>query len=397
EKYLARIRPFYHDASLIKVLTGVRRCGKSTIMRQIISELSGNDIVYLDLDSKENIRIVTSDVLEKKIDGSFSNSGEHRFLFIDEIQNVKDFEPLINAYRNDGVSVFITGSNSYLLSGQLVTKLTGRFLEFPIFPFSFSEVRDFKELNGLPFSSSEEFRSYIVRGGFPQRFMCSGENEQMTYIRQLVDESIEKDILKLRKVRNRPLLKKVLGYVASSPGAEISSVSISKYLRTEKINTLPNTINRYMDLIFASKLALRCDRFDVIEKKVLKTFYKSYVADPAVYSFYPDYRHDLRIGAILENIVYLELVSRGYNITVGKLRDKEIDFVVTEGENLAYVQVTYVMDNPETEVREERPLLAIKDGYPKYIISMDPVNISRNGIKRLNMIDDFLLGDKFVF
>ena len=394
EKYLMRIRPFYHDHSMIKVLTGVRRCGKSTIMKQIMAELDG-DIVYLDLDSKENFKIRDAVTLEGKIDKSFSDSGKQKFLFIDEIQNVKDFEPLVNAYRNDGVSVFITGSNSYLLSGQLVTKLTGRYIEFQIFPFSFGEIKDFFAVNGLPFSPAEEFRTYFTGGGFPQRFKYSGEAEQIAYIEQLVGESMEKDILKSRKVRNRPLLKKILAYAVSSPGAEISTVSISKYLKSEGINTLPSTVGGYLELLFESKLLLKCNRYDIVGKKSLKTHYKTYVADPAIHSFYPDRRHNVRIGDMLENIVYLELVSRGYGVAVGKLKNREVDFVVVKGNSLAYVQVTYLTDNPKTEEREHKSLLSIKDNYPKYVISMDPLPVDRDGVKRLNLIDDFLLGDKF--
>ncbi len=397
EKYLVRIRPFYHDDSMIKVLTGVRRCGKSTILKQIMSELSDNDIVYLDLDSKPHIKITTSEELEKKIDNSFSNSGKPKYLFIDEIQNVENFESLVNAYRNDGVSVFITGSNSYLLSGELVTKLTGRYIEFPVFPFSFSEVKEFMELNDMPFSSTKEFNAYLSRGGFPQRFRYSGEEEQLIYIKQTIENSIEKDILNQRKVRNKQLLKRVLNFAISTPGAEISSLSIEKFLKSEKINTKPNTVNRYMDLIFASKILLKCNRFDIKGKKNLKTLYKSYVADPAIHSFYPEHRIDLRIGSILENIVYIELLSRGYEVTVGKIGTKEIDFIVTHGKDLAYVQVTYLMESKDTEDREERPLLEIRDAYPKYIISMDPVSVDNNGIKRLNLISDFLLGDEFRF
>lgn len=396
EKYLARIRPFYHDTVSIKVLTGVRRCGKSTIMKQIMAELQDHETVYLDLDSKDNLKIRTADDLEKTIDRMFSDSTRAKYLFIDEIQNIDDFEPLINAYRNDGVSVFITGSNSYLLSGQLVTKLTGRYIEFPVFPFSFSEVRDYMALNGLPFSEGEEFRRYMVLGGFPQRFMYDGDEEQAEYVKQLVNESIEKDILRSVKVRNRSLLKKILDYIVSSPGAEISSPSLCKYLKSDKVNTIPNTVNNHLDMIFASKLAIKCERFDVKGKKVLKTYYKSYVADPCIHSFYPMSRHDIRIGSMLENIVYIELLSRGYGVTVGKLRNGEVDFVVTKGENLAYVQVTYLMDDPDTREREERPLLSIRDGYPKYIISMDPLTSNHNGIISLNLIDDLLLGNKFV-
>lgn len=400
ERYLSRIRPFYKDCDLIKVLTGVRRCGKSTIMRQIMEEiLSDLDdkraAVYVDLDSKRNLGIRTTDSLEKLIDSEFGEYEGDRYLFIDEIQNVKDFEPLVNAYRNDGVSVFITGSNSYLLSGELVTKLTGRYIEFRIFTFSLSEVKSFYQENGMDFIPSEAFQDYVLNGGYPKSFSYDNPENRVLYIRSVIQETIKKDILMNKKVRNKALLNKILDYILSTPGAEISSTSIADYLRSERIRTNPNTVNNYLDMIYASKLADRCMRLDIFGKKALKTHYKSYVADISLHTSYPDRRHDLKMGHIIENIVFNELNARGYDVQVGKLRNTEVDFVVSDGKGIAYVQVTYLMATAETEDREERPLLKIEDNYPKYIISMDPIAIDRKGIRRLRLIDDFLLGDGF--
>ena len=172
--------------------------------------------------------------------------------------------------------------------------------------------------------------------------------------------------------------------------------SLSNYLRSEKVNTLPHTVGRHLELVFSSKMASKCERFDIIGKSALKTKYKSYVADPAIHAQYPQHRSDLRVGAVLENIVYNELVSRGYTVSVGKLRSSEVDFVVTEGRHIAFVQVTYMMGSEETERREFAPLMAIRDNHPKYVISMDPVRMDRDGIRHLHLVDDFLLGDGFV-
>ena len=400
DRYLSRIRPFYDDKDVIKVLTGVRRCGKSTIMKQIVEEIQATvqdnrAIVYVDLDSKKNLKIRTRDSLEKLIDSEFDDYNGDRYLFVDEIQNVKGFEPLINAYRNDGVSVFITGSNSYLLSGELVTKLTGRYVEFRIFTFSLSEVRDFCRENGIDFNPSDAFQDYLINGGYPKSFSYSDPESRNFYIRSVIEETIKKDILKNRKVRNKSLLNKILDYILSTPGAEISSTSIADFLRSEKIKTTPNTVNRYLDMIYASKLADRCMRFDIYGKKSMKTHYKSYVADISLHTSYPIRRHDLRMGHVIENIVFNELNARGYDVQVGKLKRTEVDFVVSDGSGTAYVQVTYLMPSTETEDREERPLLRIADNYPKYIISMDPIAIERKGIRRLRLVDDFLLGDGF--
>ena len=204
EKYLSKIRPFYNDKDIIKVLTGARRCGKSTIMKQIMDDL-GTDtkvektIVYIDLDSKNNLKIRTPDSLEKLIDDGFRNCKGDRFLFVDEIQNVKGFEPLINAYRNDGVSVFITGSNSYLLSGELVTKLTGRYIEFRIFTFSLTEIEEFYTLNGISYSNTDLFQDYLFTGGYPKGITYTDQENRTLYIRSVIEETINKDILKSKK------------------------------------------------------------------------------------------------------------------------------------------------------------------------------------------------------
>ncbi len=402
EKYLSRIRPFYQDSGMIKVLTGVRRCGKSTIMNQIIEELKqsgvdGQNIAHIDLDSKKYLAVKTVDRLEKIVDSMIDRSPGKKYLFIDEIQNVKDFEPLINAYRNDGISVFITGSNSYLPSGELMTKLTGRYIEFKIGTFSFEEIRDYYEINNIQFDKDREFQNYLAYGGYPKRLEYQDVYAQEEYVRSVIDETIEKDIFKSKKVRDKQLLKRILNYIVSTPSAEISTTSISDYLRSEKIRTLPNTVGRHLDLIYSSKIASKCERFDIVGKKSLKTHYKSYVADPSVHALYPKHRTEIRMGMILENIVYNELVSRGYTVSVGKLRKKEIDFVVSHGRDLAYVQVTYMMSDEETWKREFDPLISIRDGFPKYIISLDPVQIDREGIRMLHLVNDFLLGDGFRF
>lgn len=396
EKYLSRIRPFYRDPGLIKVITGVRRCGKSTVMRQIIDELtsSGVDpgmIAYLDLDSKEYRRVSNADDLEAAIDAVLPGEGDGRYLFIDEVQNVDGFEKLVNAYRGDGVSVFITGSNSYLLSGELVTKLTGRYIELDVYPFSLAEVRDFKRLNGQTFEAREELRDYMVNGGLPGRFVYDAGSQQ-DYVRAMVDEVIGKDVIRRNKVRGRSSFEAVLRYVLSTPSVTVSSTSVAKYLRSEGVSILPDTVNRYLDMIFSSKLAMRCDRVDIVGKKALRTLYKSYVADPALCSFYAGPGTNQRMGAMMENLVHNELLSRGYRVSVGKLRDLEVDFVVSRGTEMALVQVAYLLASEETEDREEAPLLAARTACPKYIISMDPIPTSRNGVIRLNLLD-FLLGE----
>ncbi len=398
EKYLSKIRPFYHDTELIKVLTGVRRSGKTTIMKQIAEELISDgcdNIAFIDLDSEEYFNIETADDLYGAIKSHIKENGGIDYLFLDEVQNVNGFEKVVNAFRNDGTSVFITGSNSYLLSGELVTKLTGRYLEFDIFPFSFKEIVEFKRLNKLEVNLEREFLDYVRNGGFPRRFEYDTPEGREFYTKTIVKEVMTKDILRRNRNHGKQGFEKVLEYVMSTPGATISSTSISGILKNEGLSIKPDTVNRYLKQIFDSKLASKCERIDLVGKNALRTLYKSYVADPALHTYYSSPRTEVRMGVMVENIVYNELISCGYQVSIGKLGAKEIDFIVSNGHKIAYVQVTYLMPTPETELREIAPLISIKDVNPKYIISMNPVPIDVRGVVHLNLIHDFLLGDGF--
>ena len=366
------------------------------IRDELLSEgIPKSNVVHMNLDKKIYRKIRTTDQLEETIDSMMPKTDEKKYLFIDEIQNVDDFEELINAYREDGVSVFITGSNSYLLSGEMVTKLTGRYVEFKILTFSLSEIRDYMIINDIDFDPVRGFDDFLHYGGYPKRFDYPDTDSALLYVRSVIEESVSKDILLKRKVRDRTTLEKVMKYLFSVPGATISSTSIADYLHGEHMKTQYQTVLRYLELIFSSKLATECERYDIVGKKMMKTLYKSYVADPAIHSLYPNTRQDVRLGAMIENIVYNELISRGYDVSVGKLRGAEVDFVVKRNTDLAYIQVTYLMPDEKTIRREKDPLLNIRDGFPKYIITMDPVAVDSDGIHVLNLVNDFLLGDGF--
>ena len=401
ERYLSQIRPFYHDAGVIKVLTGMRRCGKSFIMRQVLSELKSEgtpetNLLFLDLDDPVNRFITTADALDEQIRKMINGLSQPVYMFIDEVQNVNGFEQVINGYRNSGVSVFITGSNSHLLSTELTTKLTGRYVEFKVFPFSFKEVEDYRRLNGIPVNERSDFDEYLVYGGLPKRFDYPDKSVQEKYIDSVLNESISKDILLKNDLRDRHLLENVIRFISSVPGGEISSPSVTGYLKTESTDTKASTVNRYLDMVFSSSLASKCNRYDVIGKKALKTLYKSYLADLAIHTFYSGRRDDLDYGMLVENVVYNELVSRGFKVYVGKKGPYEIDFVVFNGLRKAYVQVAFSIINREVKEREEKPLLSMRDNYPKYIITMDQITIDHDGLTVLNLTDDFLLGDRFV-
>lgn len=397
-RYLSVIEPFIHDGGMIKVLTGIRRCGKSTIMRQIegIVRNSGDvSIAYLDLDDDIYDNVTTIESLRSSIEECFEDARGKRYLFIDEVQNVKGFEKVVESYRKKDVSVFITGSNSYLLSSELTTKLTGRYIEFRILPFSFSEVEEYRRQNNIHTDVLPDFNDYLIYGGLPKRFDYPSVSAQERYVFAILEEIKKKDILSRGRIRNRSLLDRLIGFIASIPSQEISIDSITSFVENEGTPVKKDTVKKYLEEIFSSNIASKCQMYDVMGKKVLKIHYKSYLADPAIHTFVSGKKDRLDYGMLIENLVYNEFISRGYTVFVGRKGKKEIDFVVSDGMRKAYVQVAYLMPTEEVVEREEGPLLAMRDGFPKYIISMDPITISDNGIIRLNLINDFLLGDGF--
>ena len=397
-RYLSAMEPFFNDGGIIKVLTGLRRCGKSTIMRQIegIVRSSGDvSVAYLELDEDVYENVTTPDALRSAIEGCFENVDGRRYLFIDEIQNVNGFERVVESYRKKDVSVFITGSNSYLLSSELTTKLTGRYIEFRILPFSFAEVEEYRRLNNLRTEPQSDFNDYLIYGGLPKRFDYSAVAAQERYVFAILEEIKKKDILRRGNIRNKTLLDSLISFVASIPSQQISANSITSFLSKEGTTVKKDTVRKYLEEIFSSNIASKCLMYDVVGKKIMRINYKSYLADPAIHTFVSGKKDRLDYGMLIENIVYNEFISRGYSVLVGRKGKKEIDFVVSDGLRKAYVQVAYLMPTDDVVKREEGPLLSMRDGYPKYIISMDPVTISDNGIVRLNLINDFLLGDGF--
>ncbi len=399
EIYLKKIRPFYND-DMIKVITGVRRSGKSSLLIQIVEELLASNInkdqiIFIDLDSKPYKRYNSTNQLESEIDRLHVNKDKKTYLFIDEIQNIKGFEEIINAYRTSfNMSIFITGSNSYLLSGELITKLTGRYIEFSILPFTYEESIEYIEQ--LKSSIKFDIQNYITYGGLPKRFEYQDKEQIYRYVESVSNQIIDKDILKRAKIRNRTLLKRLVDYVCVNPAMTFSSASIAKYLKSESIDTKIHTINRYLDFIVNSKIVNRCYRYDIKGKKVMKTEEKYYLSDLAFRTIKSN-TNNISYSNTLENVVYNELVSRGYRVYIGKLYDKEIDFIVMKEDNIAYIQVSYLIDNDKTYQREFKELESIKDNYPKFVISMDPLDMSRKGIKHLKLVEEFLLNKKSIF
>ena len=396
EKYLSRIRSFYRDFDIIKVITGVRRCGKSSILQIISEELIENginekNIIYINLDKKGYKSIRTADELEKIIDDLAKGIKGDKYLFVDEIQNVKDFEILINGYREEGdYSIFITGSNSYLLSGELVTKLTGRYLEFEIYTLTFDEYLDMKNYYKMPIEHnlSLELEKYIKEGGFPRTLFFETLQNKRTYAEGIVNEIFIKDVKKKVIIKNKPLFDIVRNYVINNYGCTTSINNIIRGLKSNGLSISKPTLLKYMRYLVDAKLLYECDRFDTKSKRMLSGEKKYYLADLAL-SFVTNPDSRINYGPALENIVYIYAKSLGYDVSVGRVGKLECDFILKDKElSYSYVQVAYsIMASLETENREYAPLEKIHDNYPKYVLTTDFLIQRRNGIKHANIID----------
>ena len=396
EKYLAKIRGFYHECEIIKVLTGVRRCGKSSIMKMIIGELiaggvSQNDILYFNLDKRPYLRVTEPEQLDKLIEDSYC-SDRKQYLFIDEVQNVRSFESVVNSWREEGnISIFLTGSNSYLLSGELATKLTGRYLEFNILPLTPDEFVGMKQFFGKSVPSDDQalLNAYIQEGGFPYAIRLDSLSDKRTYVQGLIDEIYKKDIQKRVTIRNRSVFDAVMKYLINNFGATTSIQNIVDAMNRNGTNVKRETVNRYIEALVSAKILMPCDRFDMKSKKSLRGEKKYYLSD---FSFYYALNTDNRInyGPALENIVFNYAASHDYKISVGRIGKLECDFILRDKDlQYSYVQVAYtILASKETEDREYRSLEAIKgDNYPKYVATMDKMIQERNGIRHINLMD----------
>lgn len=401
ENYLKKIRGFYHDADMIKVLTGVRRCGKSSLMQTIIEELKelgipeGN-LIRIDLDSRQYKDIKTPKQLESKID-EYADIHRLKYLFIDEIQNVKGFEEVINAFRGEGdYSIFITGSNSYLLSGELITKLTGRYIEFEMMPLSFEEYIDMKKFYGkeVSYNLTDELDRYLIEGGFPKTIFYDNPDDKRTYIKSVIGEILEKDIKHRVKIRNVSVFEKVQTYLINNFGSTTSLKSILKELHKSGMNIKRETLNRYINILMDAKIIYECKRFDLKSKKSINGEQKYYLSDMGFY-FATNTDNRINYGPALENVVFNYAKSKGYDISIGRIGKLECDFIMRDNmNNYGYVQVTMTtMLNRETEDREYAPLEMIKDNYPKYVLTRNDMIQKRNGIIHEN-IPQFMAAGK---
>ena len=394
ENYLKKIRGFYHDDGIVKVITGVRRCGKSCLMQCIAEELRAEgvddeNIVFFDLDRYGYRSVKTPEQLEALVEPLLAVSGA-KYLFIDEVQNVEGFEDVLNGFRAEGgFSIFITGSNSYLLSGELATKLTGRYIELEMQTLDFGEYCQMKRFLGLPVSPNPvaEFDAYILEGGFPKAMDYPGLADKRAYVAAVIQEIFEKDIRRRVKIKNVSVFNQVRDYVINNFGATTSLANIQSDLESKQgVKVKRETLARYLQILEDAKIVSKCARFDLKSRKSLRGEQKYYLAD---LSFYFALNTDNRInyGPVLENIVYRYALAQGCKVSVGRIGKLECDFILRKPEmGYAYVQVAMtIMADRATEEREYRPFTQIKDNYPKYLLTRsDPIQ-RRDGIIHANI------------
>ena len=385
--YMEQIIPLI-DNELIKVITGIRRCGKSYMLGLIKEELikrgvKEHNIIIINFDSKKYKNIKNNNELDKIVEKSIKNKKGKVYLFFDEIQNVKKWERSIAGYKVDyDCDIYITGSNSNLLSGELATHLTGRYYEIKMYPFSYQEFLNFRQES----SSLDLFREYLQYGGMPQTFPLE-DTQKINYLDDLFNSIFYKGIVKRYQIRDIDILERLTTFIFDNIGNIFSASSIAEYYKEEMNIKISNkTITNYLKYLENACFIKKVKREDLEGKGILKFNEKYYVTDHGFCEAKAKGNID-NIGRVMENIVYFEFLRRGWKITIGKTKDYEVDFVCRKHNQTIYVQVSYILETDETIEREFRPFSKIKDHYPKYIITMDQFDRSRDGVKHINLLD----------
>lgn len=393
--YLDKIMPFV-DTPFVKILTGVRRCGKSTILKMIIKKLKEEKQVddeqilnyrfdsmeYEDMTTKELYLELKSKILQSK----------KTYLFLDEIQEIEGWEKVVNTLASDfDVDIYITGSNSRMMSSEISTYLTGRYITFHIYTLSFEEYLTFKKSYTTLKDLKQEFSQYVQLGGFPATHLQDySQDEVYTIVKDIYNSTIFSDIVRRNQVKKIDQLERVVKYTFNNIGNTFSAKSISNYFKSEQRKIDNETVYSYLEKLQKAYILHKCSRYDLQGKDILKTQEKFYLADVSLRYSVLGYTVD-SIAASLENIVYLELKRRGYDVYIGKIKDKEIDFVATKQNEKIYVQVTQEIKSEKTQKREYEQLLEIRDNYPKYVVMADDfAGGNYEGIKTMNIVD-FLL------
>jgi len=410
----------YADTPFVKILSGVRRSGKSTILKMVAARLrergiADNRILAYSFDSLANEELKTAKRLYDEVKGKLSEEGK-TYLFFDEIQEVKDWEKAVNSFMTDfDVDIYVTGSNSRMMSSEISTYLTGRYIQFRVFPLSFGEYLDFRraysfhaldgayKLDGSQrlggkissINIHAEFARYLRYGGFPAIHLKEyTQDEAYAIVHDIYNSTIFTDIVRRNQIRKIDQLERIVKFAFDNIGRTFSASSISKYLKSERRTIDNETVYSYLSKLESAFILHRCSRYDLQGKEILKTQEKFYVADPAMRYSVLGYSPD-SVAAMLENVVYLELLRRGYEVYIGQLTDGEIDFVATRGGDKLYVQVTQEITSEKTEHREYDRLLIVRDNYPKYVLRTDEfAGGNYEGIKSMH-VADFLLSDEY--
>ncbi len=398
EKYLRRIRP-YIGKPVIKVITGIRRCGKSTFLRMLIEELksggaSSANIIYINKDSLRFDFIKNYSDLHDYVTKQISVPEEDNYLLIDEVQEIDQWEKAVAGFFADEIAdIYITGSNAGMFSTDLATLLTGRYIEMRLNTLVFSEHLMFR--NKTPEEAEEEFGRFLKYGGFPGIHKMQYEEEVLVqYINAIYSTILLKDVVTRHKVRDVALLEKIARYLAGNCGNITTAKSISDYIKSQRLTSSSDTVQNYLYWLADAFMVHKVSRYDIKGKRQLEVYDKYFMGDTGfIFGVLGDKMQD--ISGKLENIVYLELISRGYKVSIGKLYNSEIDFIATKGGEKLYIQVAYLLAGQKVIDREFSPLEAVRDNYPKLVLSADKYSgAERNGVRWANIVD-FLLGEGY--
>ena len=388
EVYLSRIRGFY-DSDLVKILVGIRRCGKSVILNQIVDEIKEkgieeNHIIYINFELIEYEELQDYKKLNKYIKDNIKDNKMY-YIFLDEIQRVDKFETVVNSLRASlkNISIFITGSNSKLLSNELSTVLSGRYVLFNIYPLSYKE---FTELTKKDAKSEETFWDFVKWGGLPNRTQFTDENNIKDYLHSVYDSIILRDVVERLGLKDIVLFNLLLQYVVDTTGREFSAENIIKYLKSEGKSISTETLYVYLDALCKALIIKKIYRYDIHGKAILKTLNKYYMTDLGIAQI-KNNNFEINKCFAIENVVYNELLERGYDVYIGKTKKGEIDFIATKTDEKAYFQVAYSLESESVIEREFGAYNGIDDDVPKYVLSLDKKDLSRNGIIHKNIID----------
>ena len=390
------------DTDFVKVIIGMRRCGKTSLLKSIMEELkikgvNEKNIIYISFESIEYKNIFTQEELDDIVLNLTKNLEGKVYLLFDEIQQVFEWEKSINGYRVDlDCDIYITGSNSKFLSNELATLLAGRYITINLYPFSYSEVLSFKkEYNHIELNYENKrkiFEEYLLFGGMPGILSINDKDTKINALQDIYNSIIVNDILSRYSINDVDLFKRFSYYLMNTTGQTFSKTSITKYLKNENRKTTRNTISNFTEYLQEALFCQKVRRQDIIGKKILKTEEKYYLTDQGFHHALVDNNNNW-IPRVLENIVYNELIRRGYSVKVGKIKNKEIDFVCQRYNKRIYVQVSYYLSTEKTVKGEFTPLLDVPDKYDAYVLSMDEFDMSQYGIKHKNIID-FLLDEE---